>query len=82
MQIRYSLNIPATNRPPYEFTADWFGVNVSAWDKLLPRVNARRILEIGSFEGQSACYMIERCTQQQPISNSRRRRGCATRSSG
>ena len=67
MQIKYSLNIPVAKRPAYEFTADWFAVNVSAWDKLLPRINPTRLLEIGSFEGNSACYMIERCAQQQPI---------------
>ncbi|MEP7085050.1 MAG: class I SAM-dependent methyltransferase [Betaproteobacteria bacterium] len=68
MQIKYSLNVPAAAaRPAYEFTADWFAVNVSTWDKLLPRINPRRLLEIGSFEGNSACYMIERCASQHPI---------------
>ena len=67
MQIKYSLNLPTTNRPPYEFTADWFGVNVSTWDKLLPSLHARRILEIGSFEGRSACHVIERCAQHHAI---------------
>jgi predicted O-methyltransferase YrrM len=31
------------------------------WDRLIPSLDPRLILEIGSFEGASACYLIERC---------------------
>jgi Predicted O-methyltransferase len=33
---------------------------VSEWDKILPSIKARdRVLEIGSFEGESACWFLE-----------------------
>jgi predicted O-methyltransferase YrrM len=44
----------------YEFTNDWFSGNVPVWDALLPRYNPRRFLEIGSYEGRSTCYVIEK----------------------
>lgn len=46
----------------YEFTHDWFTHNVSTWDVHLkpfahyPNVSA---LEIGSFEGMSACWLLD-----------------------
>jgi predicted O-methyltransferase YrrM len=30
------------------------------WDQLIPAIKPRRILEIGSYEGASACYLIEK----------------------
>lgn len=29
------------------------------WDKLIPQVDPSKILEIGSYEGASACYLID-----------------------
>lgn len=44
----------------YEFTTDWFVSNSKAnWDTLLDQ-NATRVLEIGAYEGASACYLIDR----------------------
>jgi predicted O-methyltransferase YrrM len=31
------------------------------WEVLLPRIKPVRVLEIGSFEGASACFVIEAC---------------------
>jgi predicted O-methyltransferase YrrM len=45
----------------YQFTNDWFAQNESLWNKLVPRYKPRKILEIGSFEGRSACYFVETC---------------------
>jgi hypothetical protein len=46
------------------FTEDWFlrGQPVHSWEPLLRELEARaaRILEIGSFEGMSACYLLWR----------------------
>jgi predicted O-methyltransferase YrrM len=47
------------NDPGYDFTNDWFDQNIAVWDALLPRFAPKRILEIGSYEGRSACYLIE-----------------------
>lgn len=49
-----------TSTRGYVFTTRWFELNARRlWDTLIPQVNPRRILEIGSFEGASACYMID-----------------------
>lgn len=46
----------------YTFRTDWFEKNARPfWDQLLPAMeNLRSYLEIGSFEGNSACYVIDR----------------------
>lgn len=43
----------------YEFSVDWFAGARAVWDHLLPQLQPKKILEIGSFEGRSACYLIE-----------------------
>lgn len=53
--------------PDYRFTQDWFAQNTVIWDKLVPRHTPRKILEIGSYEGRSACYFIENCAREHPI---------------
>lgn len=45
----------------YEFSTDWFSAYVPSWlaalDKLGIFLDAKRdVLEIGSFEGRSACW--------------------------
>jgi len=45
----------------YNFTNNWFkSVAKDYWDQLIPRMRPIKILEIGSFEGASACYLIEK----------------------
>lgn len=54
--------ISATNTTAsFDFTRDWFSVHVSIWDRIIAQEKPQRILEIGSFEGRSACYLIEKC---------------------
>jgi len=49
------------NSPPYEFTNNWFEVAAKGvWDLLIPQINPTRVLEIGSYEGASTCYLIEK----------------------
>jgi predicted O-methyltransferase YrrM len=46
----------------YHFTSDWFSVNIPNWKKYLSRfVNVPEInaLEIGSWEGRSACWLLD-----------------------
>ena len=45
-----------------QFTTQWFDVAKPNWDALLPLLKPKRILEIGSFEGQSSCYAISSTT--------------------
>ena len=50
------------------FINDWFDVTAKpVWDRLIPEINPSRILEIGSFEGASACYLIAACAAKAPI---------------
>ncbi len=45
----------------YQFTNSWFASTAQpVWDQLLPQVNPTRVLEIGSYEGASTCYLVER----------------------
>jgi predicted O-methyltransferase YrrM len=48
----------------YEFTNDWFNQTASSpvWRQLISNNKPTRILEIGSFEGRSTCWLIENCT--------------------
>lgn len=44
----------------YEFTKDWFSWAPEVWTQLIPMLPERRsFLEIGSFEGRSAVWIIE-----------------------
>ena len=51
----------------YEFTLDWFSRLIPIWEPLLARLKPARILEIGSFEGRSTCYLIETCARTNHI---------------
>lgn len=51
---------PARQRRQPMFTADWFEATARpVWDLLIPGLPATRVLEVGSYEGASACYLIE-----------------------
>lgn len=46
----------------YEFTQDWFSINIPVWQHFLTQyVNMPdlRVLEIGSWEGRSTCWMLD-----------------------
>lgn len=45
-----------------EFEHDWFTLHIPVWDRLLRPFERRtaRLLELGSFEGLSACYVLWR----------------------
>lgn len=59
--------VPAQNSAKYHFTNNWFAPNIPVWDQLLSQLNPKRILEIGSYEGYSTCYLIEKCTDVSAI---------------
>src|SRR5262245_32973371 len=44
----------------YQFTTDWFEAFKGTWDNFLQQIRVERILEVGSFEGGSSCYFIEK----------------------
>jgi predicted O-methyltransferase YrrM len=41
------------------FTLDWFSGYIEAWKGLLKDREVKNILEIGSFEGRSTCWLLE-----------------------
>jgi predicted O-methyltransferase YrrM len=43
----------------YVFSQDWFSHNMPTWTQMLAGGAAQKILEIGSFEGRSAVWLIE-----------------------
>jgi predicted O-methyltransferase YrrM len=51
----------AMSSTSYDFTNNWFlSAAKDVWDSLIPKINPTRILEIGSYEGASTCYLIEK----------------------
>lgn len=60
VRARLEKQLPSTHS--YSFTADWFSNRISVWQKHLavlagqPNLHA---LEIGSFEGRSALWLLE-----------------------
>lgn len=47
----------------YKFTVDWFTCNKPAWTDIINKLKPRRILEIGSYEGRSTCFLIDTLSQ-------------------
>jgi predicted O-methyltransferase YrrM len=46
-------------RGGYDFTRDWFSDAVPVWRQILAATAPRKLLEVGSFEGRSACFLID-----------------------
>jgi len=52
----------------YQFTNKWFkNAAQKIWDDIVPPLNPAKILEIGSYEGASACYLIETMAKRHAI---------------
>jgi predicted O-methyltransferase YrrM len=51
----------------FEFTNSWFAMAKPAWELLIPNLNPKRILEIGSHEGASTCFLIEKLGSEKDI---------------
>jgi predicted O-methyltransferase YrrM len=51
----------------FEFTTDWFSRFAPVWRQLLERHKPRKLMEIGSYEGRAACFLIETCAAEAPI---------------
>ncbi len=47
----------------YEFTNDWFDKNRGVWTQIIEKNKPRRILEIGSLEGRSTCFILEKSVE-------------------
>jgi predicted O-methyltransferase YrrM len=52
----------------FKFTNNWFNDTAkSQWDVIIPNVKPKKILEIGSYEGASTCYLIQKLAQENSI---------------
>jgi predicted O-methyltransferase YrrM len=52
----------------YKFTNNWFEITArKVWDQMIPKLNPTKILEIGSFEGASVCYLINNLAKSHSI---------------
>lgn len=47
------------NNQDYEFTSDWFSHVAPTWRQLIESTRPSKVLEIGSYEGRSTCFLIE-----------------------
>ena len=58
----------AMSSTTYDFTNNWFEDSAKGvWDSLIPQINPTRILEIGSYEGASTCFLIEKLAASKEI---------------
>jgi predicted O-methyltransferase YrrM len=46
--------------PDYQFSTDWLSESLKYFNMIMRSFDPRRILEIGSFEGRSATYFIDK----------------------
>lgn len=44
-----------------KFSVDWVSHHAPTWDQLLSQFDPARMVEVGSCEGQSACWFLEHC---------------------
>ncbi|MBD1997799.1 class I SAM-dependent methyltransferase [Leptolyngbya sp. FACHB-541] len=57
-RTRYQLQVQSRG---YQFTQDWFSNNILVWEQhLLPLAGRNlQVLEIGSWEGRSTCWLLD-----------------------
>jgi SAM-dependent methyltransferase len=50
------------------FTNNWFEEAARpVWDDIIPKIDPRRVLEVGSYEGASTTYLIDRLARTGPL---------------
>lgn len=58
----------ANSSAEYQFTEDWFSSTIPVWTEIFARFKPKHVLEIGSYEGRSAVWMIENLDREEPVS--------------
>ena len=54
------MTVFAPAKPEFDFTVDWFSVNIPLWSELNKWMSGfDKFLEIGSLEGRSACWLMQ-----------------------
>jgi hypothetical protein len=61
------MKVNTMKGPKYDFTNNLFENIRDFWDKLILQMNPTQILEIGPYEGASACYFIEKLATSKEI---------------
>lgn len=51
----------------YQFTNQWFQSHQSTWLALLGEIKPQKILEIGSYEGQATCWLIDEISKTREL---------------
>lgn len=51
----------------YEFTKDWFVRHEPVWRTMVAQNRPERVVEIGSYEGRSAAFLVEACAALGPL---------------
>ena len=51
----------------YEFTNRWFSNAKPVWKDFFRKYTPSRVLEIGSFEGASACFLVDEIASNRPL---------------
>src|ERR1700750_1872851 len=52
----------------FQFSNRWFESTAKAvWEQLLPQLKPARTLEVGSYEGASTCFLIEKLASTMPL---------------
>lgn len=53
---------------PYELTNTWFRDNARPfWERLIPELDIGVALEVGSYEGASACFLVDHVADRAPL---------------
>ena len=50
-----------------EFSTDWFTSREDVWKEILEQLEPQRVLEIGSLEGMSACFLINNIARERSL---------------
>lgn len=61
------MGLQGANQFAQIFTTDSFSEFIPIWSVLFERFKPQKILEIGSFEGRSACFTIEEATKHADV---------------
>lgn len=62
-----TLEAIETMETDYLFTNSWFDRHKAVWGPLLNELSPARILEVGSYEGNSTTYLIETLASQRDV---------------
>ena len=64
------MSSASISNPSYTLTNNWFDQNGRGfWDQLIPGIAPKKILEVGSYEGASSVYLIDKLSTSAPVAD-------------